>query len=262
MDKVDLICPIYHVDWNFLSSNIDSWNKELFLHRMIFGIATKDDEGFEMISNYLTGKFVNALIIDQRQHKTLGYCLKELMDHVQTEWFVYVHADVELTDRSMYIMETYCGEATGIIESDRLHYDGKEYTYEPYYFADRSYSGFQLIRKEAIEPILSRIEDDFIYRNEDLIFQNACINNEYFYVKTLAMHIHQITTTKNWTHKRFKTFDMQWRGLVKYTTPTDVTVDAAIAALRVCNQEFDADMANALTSMSLPWQKAIINKIF
>lgn len=264
MEKIDVICPIYHIDWNFFSSNVESWFREVNVNRLLISYNNPDQKLFDTLNTYLHKKYPEETIhiLDHRGYKTLGKCLAVLMNYVDTDWFVYVHADAELTGRVMNIMDTYMGKKTGIIESDRLHYDGKVYTYEPYYFAERSYSGFQLIRREAIIDVVNSIDDDYVYRNEDLIWQNACINNNYFYIKTLAMHIHQITTTKNWTFSRENVYDMQWRGLVKYTTPTDITVQACMDALRTCINEFEFDVNEILKNMNPRWQNAIIKKVF
>ena len=42
MILLDLICPIFHVDWNFFSSNIMSWLFDLPISTMIFGVANDD----------------------------------------------------------------------------------------------------------------------------------------------------------------------------------------------------------------------------
>jgi len=263
MPKIDVICPMYHVDWNFLTSNITSWFNELDVNRLIISFSNPDQAIFDNVYRYLIQRFTDGEVhlFDHRHHKTLGKCLVELMDHVETDWFAYVHSDVELTPFCFNIMQNLMNGKTGIIESERLHYDGVKYTYDPYYFSARAYSGFQIIRKEAIQKGIDIIEDDYLYRNEDMIFQNICEQAGFEYVKTLAMHIHQLTTTKKWTFERFDTYDMQWRGLVKYTTPTDVTVQACLDALRVCVNEFGADMNDTVDSMPSNWQLALITKL-
>ena len=262
--KMDLICPIYWVDWNFFTSNVDSWFNELPINRILLGYANPDRNEYDKLKNYLEKKYSNGeiWIWDHTQYKTLGKSLIELMKAVETEWFVYVHSDVQLTPFCYNIMSNLMNEKVGIIESERLHYDGVKYTYDPYYFHPRAYSGFQIIKKEAIQHGIDVIEDDYLYRNEDMIFQNICENAGFEYVKTLAMHIHQLTTTKKWTFERFDTYDMQWRGLVKYTTPTDITVQACVDALGVCIREFGFDPSDALSVMDFEWKHSVIKKVF
>ena len=264
MHEVDVICPIYWVDWDFFTSNVQSWVNELPVNKLIFSYNNPDESLYQQLSNYLPLKFGNdkVLFLDHREYKTLGKCLIEMMKRVETEWFAYVHADAQLTPFCFNIMNNLMNGKTGIIESERLHYDGVKYTYDPYYFHPRSYSGFQIIKKEAIKEGIELIEDDYLYRNEDMIFQNICETAGFEYVKTLAMHIHQITTTKKWTFERFDTYDMQWKGLIKYTTPTEITVQACVDALGVCVREFKFDPAEALDIMSQEWKTAVIQKMF
>ncbi len=260
MHNVDVICPIYHIDWNFFTSNIESWLNELNVNNIYMGINNQDPVLNETLGKYIK-KYPEIILIDQRHHKTLGKCLSELITLVETPWFAYVHSDAQLTAYCFNIIKNLMNDDVGIIESERLHYDGVKYTYDPYYFTSRAYSGFQLIRKSAVEPIIDIIEDDFIYRNEDIIFQNICKENSYSYIKTLAMHIHQTTTTKKWTFSRKEAYDMQWRGIVKYTSPTDITVQAVVDVLSACIREFDFDTYEGLKEISPIWNKAIINKL-
>lgn len=167
--------------------------------------------------------------VDQLHLKTLGGCLVDLMKRVKTKWFAFVHSDVFLTPYCFEIMKPYMKPNVGIIESERLHWDGSIayihneyaipfYTFDNYYNHDRAYSGFQIFQKEAIQSIIDKIDDDYIYRNEDLVFQQECMLRGYNYIKTLAMHIHQ-TFNKKWTFPEHEANLMQVKGLIKYTEP-------------------------------------------
>jgi len=180
-------------------------------------------------------------IIDQLHLKTLGGCLKDLMERVETRWFVYVHSDVQLSENGFEMMQGFIAPKVGIIESERVHWDGTymiansetipQYTYENYFERSRSFSGVQLIRKEAIEPLIKRLEDDFLYRNEDMIFQSECKKNGFEYKKTWAMHVHQ-TINREWTKDWDTTHDMQWKGFVKYTDPNELNKIPCLSPLK------------------------------
>ena len=130
----------------------------------------------------------------------------------------------------------------GIIESERLHWNGAvsriyqkfmipAYTFDNYYNHDRAYSGFQIFQKQAIQSIVDKIRDDYIYRNEDLIFQYECLMNGYEYWKTLALHIHQNSNTL-WTFPEMEAYIMQVNGLIKYTEPLPrITQEVCLNAL-------------------------------
>ena len=113
-----------------------------------------------------------------------------------------------------------------ILKTFRIPY----YIYKNYYNMNRAYSGFQIFQKKAIEPLIDRIEDDYIYQNESMIFQYECMNNGFDYIKTLALHIHQ-TINKLTLHDEDVTTMIQWRGLVKYSQPTEITILPCIATI-------------------------------
>ena len=222
-NSVDIICPIYWINNSLFLDNVKSWIEEIPTNRIIFGMNNKDIE--------LKGKWLKKIkkiaprltiqIVDQTHLKTLGMCLSDLMKRVETPWFVFVHSDVRLLPDTFACMARHTQLECGIIESERIFYNGKTSTYGKTHQVERAYSGFQLIQKESIANLLDEIEDDFIYRNEDLIFQSRCMENGYKYVKVRAYHIHQIINSK-WTVSEKETDFMQWKGLVKYTQPNKI----------------------------------------
>ena len=66
-------------------------------------------------------------------------------------------------------------------------------------------------KKIAFKNVVSKIEDDYLYRNEDMIFQSECLNNDFEYKKTWSMHVHQ-TINQKWTKDWVETHQMQWKG--------------------------------------------------
>lgn len=263
MTLLDLICPIYHVDWDVFTYCVDSWIKNLPINRILISLANPDQKERETVRKYLEQKYPRVVFYKHSQYSTLGKCLSCLIEDVNTEFFIYVHSDVEITNHCFHLIKAQINDKTGIIESERLHSDKIKVTYDPYHFSPRAYSGFQVMRKEAVAI---QIDDDFVYRNEDMIYQNICEQRGYEYVKSWAMHIHYLTTTKKWTHEREETYDMQWKGLVKYTTPTDITIQATLDALHVCLHEFDHDILTILEEMdelnpSKEWKRCILKRL-
>ena len=227
---MDLICPIYWLDENLFFRNVQSWIKELPLNKLILGVNNPKLDLSESL--YSEEKEIISQdwdYIDQLHLKTLGACLADLMKRVETDWFIYVHSDAFITPYAFEVMKPYIKKEVGIIESERLHWDGTMslmhneyeipfYTFDNYYNIDRACSGFQIFQKKAVQSAINMIEDDYIYRNEDLIFQFHCLLNGFTYQKTLAMHIHQTFNTK-WTFPEDKANLMQVKGLIKYTNP-------------------------------------------
>lgn len=240
----DIICPIYYLNEVFFESFLQSWIKEIDINRILLGI--NNDSSLSYILK-LKKKYKQIELINQTNLKTLGGCLVDLISRVETPWFVYLHSDVLITPYAMKIMEKYIRKDVGIIESHREHFIGKllksynkeipVYNASDYYFRDRAFSGFQLFQKESIEPLLEVLEDDYIYRNEDIIFQSEIIRNEYKYIKTWAIHIHFIFNFK-WSKERKDTYIMQYKGIIKYTNPmSKINIIPLLDALRVNKNE-------------------------
>ncbi|MDH3324016.1 MAG: hypothetical protein OEL89_00095 [Candidatus Peregrinibacteria bacterium] len=175
------------------------------------------------------------------------------MERVKTEWFFFLHSDVELLKGSFKIMISKKGFGRGIIESNRLylHEQTKDLNflkYIDYNDAIRAYSGYQLIRKKAIEPILAKIDDDYIYRNEDLIFQSECLKNGFEYKKCWALHIHQVLDQKR-TFDEYETHVMQVKGLIKYSNPTKINERTLVDPLRWCKVNLKSSYNFTLNEM-------------
>lgn len=283
IETVDVICPTYYVPWSYINSNVESWFKELPLRKLWFGSNNPAEDEFKSIKELIEAK-EGANFIDQRGFKTLGFQIADLMKRVETEWFVYVHGDAFLTPYIFKIFEAYANDCDklGILESDRIQYDyekNKSFPdlYPAYYSKARAFSGVQLIRKDAIIDIVNRIEDDFVYRNEDLIFQNACENVGYEYKKCLALHIHTTTNINReryWTpfgeklsekEARTLTYDMQVKGLVKYCTPTAITQRAWLDAFGQCHTKNGTNLFDFVETfvrkVNPIWEKAILDEL-
>jgi len=272
----DLIIPLHLVDWSFFSSIFNSWLKEIPINRIFVGCNNTNEDEFNPIKDYVSG-FKNAVFVDQRNIKTLGMQIADLMKRTEGEWIAYCHGDAQLTPFCFRIMEAYMeDDNVGIIESERVHYDGKneKRTYWNYHYIPRSFSGFQMFRKKAIENFLDVVEDDYVYRNEDIIFQNVCTNNGYKYIKSWSMHVHIPTNKLRWSPQgkelEYKeahkiTMEMQIRGIVKYCSPDFITMKAFFAAFGVCKLHFGYDLydfvEDFVRKVNPVWERAIFNSI-
>ncbi len=230
--QIDIIVPVSVVDYEFFEDNIKVWLREIPYARNKYAGITEgitEQKAINILEKY-------GFTIVPMNYKTVGKKLSVLIDLVHTDWFAYFHVDARPTLFSMKVIEEFMTYShIGIIESERIHFHGKDkYSYDRYHFNPRAFSGFQVFRKKAIVSILETIEDDYMERNEDMIFQNVCTRNGYTYEKSFAMHIHQGTTTDKWVFSRKETFDKQWRGLVKYTDPTVITIKETRAAIGAC----------------------------
>ena len=274
--KYDLICPTHYVDWKYFSSNVQSWFDNLPIKTLYLGNNNPDPKYRKMLKEFVEG-FENAVFVDQTGIKTLGYQITDLMKKTEGDVFIYNHADVRIAPHSILVMEATLEDDVGIVESERVQYDyehPKEYPdqYPYYYYRTRSFSGFQLIRKESIWDIVEKIEDDYVYRNEDIIFQNACTKNGFRYEKALsALHVHTCSmVNQKWTPQGeyttdeetiAETFDMQIKGIVKYCTPDEITRVAWRDAFGVAFQKCGVDLFEFIEEFVMKvnpiWREAI-----
>ena len=249
--ECDMIVPTYFVDWNYFGSNVKSWIKEVPIKTLYLGCNNPDEKYIEELKTYLS-QYKCIKFIDQRGIKTLGMNLANLFKRCHTEFVCYCHADVWITPHSFLVLEADMEDNVGIVESERVQYKYENpppypTEYPHYYYRPRSFSGYQLFRMKVIRDILKKIKDDYVYRNEDVIFQNACDNKGYKYKKSFAMHVHTCSkVNKIWTPQgkeveakeaRIQTYSMQIKGIVKYCTPDELTKQAWRDAWGVCFSE-------------------------
>lgn len=259
--EIDVICPVYFINFGNFKKNLESWVRELPIKRILFGVNGPkiDFESFkEGIKEFLPDTPFE--VIDQSEFKTLGFCIADLMKRVDTEWFAYLHSDVELTANCYSLMKEFIDKDVGIIESERLLYDGKNYIWGKCFFEKRGYSGFQLFQKKVFLKLIKKIDDDYIYRNEDIIFKNVCESLKHKYVKTLAIHIHQ--TSDNRSFNREETYSMQWKGLIKYATPDEVCLSGCLGAFAVNFHENGYSpkvLLEFASNENKVWEKELIN---
>jgi len=101
------------------------------------------------------------------------------------------------------------------------------------------------MRKEVIQSLIDKIEDDYLYRNEDMIFQSECLNNGFEYKKTWAMHIHQ-TKNQKWTKDWKETYEMQWKGFVKYTNPNEINKIPCLLSLKMLKLQYGLQIKDVI----------------
>lgn len=264
-DRYDVICPLLRPNPKYFYNNVKSWFKEIPINNLYFGCNLDSDD-----VNQLKDQYPEITIIDQREIKTQGKCLAELMKLVSTEWFVYLHADVELTPYCFEVMKRERAKDVGIIESNREIWDGENITYPNYVKSERSYSGFQLFQKKAIEVFIDTIEDDYIFRNEDLIFQNVIEQLGYKYIKSYAMHVHQaerLQLNNNLSIQGEKKInEYQFKGIIKYTLPTNkLIIPACLVSITNYLRKYGMDMydffKDFLSKCNEDWARIIINKL-
>jgi hypothetical protein len=236
---VDVIIPIIHAN-ELWRTNLLSIYREIPVNRLILGDGGCIDGSIDVAH-----EFPRVCVLDHRSFTSLGYSICRLIDSVETEWFVYLHSDVMLPPGWFEAMN-----------ARRDDYDWFECNQRITIMADymldttkirRAYSGSQMGRKAAFASILRQVDDDFLYRNEDIILATLIAKNGFRYGKAGdTFHFHQVMAKPSpWQRNIARVSvdldvsreeDMRAnrtyaQGIIKYMNPSDTTPDI-IASVR------------------------------
>lgn len=192
---IDVIIPIMHTN-ELWQRNLLSFYREIPIKRLLIGDGGCIDNSIEIAK-----KFPRVTIFDHRKFTSLGFSIRKLIECVETEWFIYLHSDVYLPQGWFNAMQAYqdkydwfeCRQRiTALVEYD-LDYKG----------IDRALSGSQMGRKQAFEKVLPKIEDDYLYRTEDIVLAELIQRNGNKYGRVDdVFHYHQVMyKPSQWTRK-------------------------------------------------------------
>ncbi len=228
---VDVIIPILHTN-ELWRANLLSIYREIPVKRLLLGDGGCIDNSIEIACN-----FPRVEVFDHRSFRSLGFSIRCLIDKVSTDWFVYLHSDVYLPrgwfDAMCAGQQKYdwfeCGQNVAVMV---------EYL-PPTLEVERAYSGSQMGRKTAFADVLPKIDDDYLYRNEDIIFANLIKNAGFRYGKVKeTFHYHQLMFKESPWLRRVKraTFELELSreeeiraartyvmGIIKYLKPNEAT---------------------------------------
>jgi len=231
---VDVIIPVIHTN-ELWETNLVSIYREIPVHRLLIGDGGCIDDSIETAK-----KFPRVEIFDHRNFTTLGYSLRKLIEAVQTEWFVYLHSDVYLPPNWFEEMREHQEEFDWFECRQRIT-ALIEYEFEK---PDRALSGAQMGRAKSLQQVVSKIEDDFLYRNEDIILARLIEKKGYKYGYAEDMfHYHQVMYKQSPWLRKIKSIGfkvelgreeevracmMQIKGLVKYLDPYQARVSEIV----------------------------------
>lgn len=227
-EAVDVIIPMMNSNILF-EKNLYSFYREIPINQLLIGDGGCTDKSLEIVM-----KFPRVKIINQNDYISLGYCITELISFVESEWFIYLHADVYLPENWFDVMKKY-KKKYDWFECDRYKIMLIEFPETELSWIKHALSGSQMGRKKAFENIIPKIDDDFLYRNEDIIFEQLILEEGFKYGRIFdTYHYHQIMNKRGDLEPKIKyvyiqrepdkaweikTADMQIRGLIKYTQP-------------------------------------------
>lgn len=227
--KIDVICPIFHVDLESFKIFLETWIQNIPIRKLYIGMGKKNQELIDLILKYM--KKIPIEIIEQYWYKTLGYCLQDLINRVETKYFIYLHSDVEILLN--WFDRMWESRVRGILESLKDPSFGPEALVQARKY--RAYSGAQLILKECVEYL--NWEDDFIYASEDIILKNLVLRRGYTYVKTPIYHKHYRMLAKR-TQPREIILEWQFKAILKYSEPTHQLINYIRGILNTLHKQY------------------------
>lgn len=239
---IDIIIPLINTNPIF-KKNLYSFYREIPINRLLIGNGGCSDDSIEIVK-----KFPRVEVIDQSRYDSLGYCIAELISKVKTEWFIYLHADVYLPDKWYDIMKNY-QNVYDWFECDRRMTTLIEFNRPELRKLERAYSGSQMGRTKAFENIIGKVKDDYLQRNEDIIFKELILAEGFKYGRIFdTFHYHQIMNKKGEMEPKFekiyiqKVLDKQWeirmitlqvKGIIKYLKPKKYLIKLVNTYLKI-----------------------------
>lgn len=224
---VTVIIPTIHTN-EIWKANLKSIYREIPVARLLLG-----DGGCIDGTVAIAEQFPRVEVHDHRAYKSLGYSIRKLIEAVETEWFIYLHSDVYLPPGWFDEMYAHQGQYDWFGCRMR-HTVMLEYDHD---YGMRPYAGSQMGRKSAFVQGLHRIDDDYVYRQEDFVFADIIAKSGFKEGKVEStFHYHQTIKKPSpfWNPKysqikfsatlsreeEIRVWDSQSRGIIKYLTPS------------------------------------------
>jgi hypothetical protein len=229
----DVVIPLKSTNSEIVN-NIKLLSDNPSVSKVLVGDAGIDSDILNEIN-----KITNVVLIDQKHLTSQGTCIIDLIKNVSTEYFAYLHGDVTIPENWFQIMADNMGYSK-FAECGRV-YDysikHKEENITRVYPQSRPLSGSQFGEKSFFLEAVKDIEDDYLYRNEDLIIADLIDKQGGNYkIINETHHIHQIgysrknenidglTTVSvlnvpSNSNKDMYLFECQIRGIIKYCKP-------------------------------------------
>lgn len=226
---VDVIVPLLH-STDLWRENLKSYYREIPISRLLIGNAGAIDGSPEVAL-----EFPRVEIHDHTHLKTLGASIADLIGRVKTENFIYLQSDVLLPEGWLSAMKR------GLLHSDWVGCPMEIVVLLNYpldYSGKRPLAGSQMGRTAAFTGVQFKIDDDFVYRNEDFVFASFVRENGYSVGSVHdTFHFHQVmrrvtpgeafnvrSVDINFERdpaEELRVHQSQAFGLIKYCSPSD-----------------------------------------
>lgn len=227
-DAIDVIIPVYHTN-ELWRANLISIFREIPVKRLLISDGGVIDDSIDIVK-----EFPRVEVFNHRHFKSLGKCIAELIKEVSADWFAYLHSDVYLPPGWFENMIKHKGDydwyGCPMDITVMVNYKVR--------LATRPYAGSQIGRKEAFVKGINRVDDDYVYRQEDFVFNKIVEDAGYKTGKIEnTFHYHQVMyrASKGFDIKvksvhvdvnrseaeRKRANETQIKGIVKYLDPIE-----------------------------------------
>jgi hypothetical protein len=244
---IDVIIPVIHTNelWH---NNLISIYRDVPVNRLLIS-----DGGCKDDSIAIAQKFPRVTVLDHKAYKSLGFCLRKLVEAVETEWFIYVHSDVYLPPGWFDTMRAHQPRYDWFGCPQRITVQVEYPNVDKMFDEVRPYAGSQMGKKAAfMAGGIQKIDDDFVYRQEDYVMA-ACVPEERHGRIEDTFHYHQVMhKVSPWARKlkrvsvqvewsreeEIRASTMQVKGIIKYLAPSRVlAMEAEIHIIKLLELE-------------------------
>jgi hypothetical protein len=245
---IDVIIPVLNTN-ELWEADLYSFYREIPINRLLIGNGGVTDNTLDVLK-----AFPRVEIIELKG-TSLGYRIAKLMQQVTTDFFIYLHSDVYLPsgwfDKMYKYKDEYdwfeCYRTLTVLVEINSHNQNKE---------ERALSGTQFGKTEKMKSLALKIDDDYSYRQEDIIFAELLkeAGGKYGRISD-TFHYHQIMNKVGAEVPNYKSFEIEreenievekmiWntqaRGIIKYLKPKKYLIDMTNKSL------YNLDQLNGL----------------
>jgi hypothetical protein len=237
-ESIDVIIPLLH-STDLWRENLLSYFREIPIARLLVGDGGVIDNSLEILKD-----FPRVEVIDHRNFLSLGKSISDLISRVKTDHFVYLQSDVFLP--SNWFDDMWSGTEDFEWFGCPMHIT-MMMDYPVDYSGSRPLVGSQIGLTRAFNGINNFIEDDFVYRNEEFVFDSYVKHGGF---RTGAVkdtfHFHQVSRRRTNGDKlditgieiqrKFdpnevnRVLETQTYGLIKYCKPDSPETIAALTS--------------------------------
>lgn len=272
-EAVDVIIPIIHTN-ELWEKNLISYYREIPINRLLIGDGGCIDDSLTILK-----KFPRVTIFDHKKFISLGFSIKKLIEEVKTPWFIYLHSDVYLPNGWFNEMKKFnsqydwfeCRQQITALIDYPLDYTG----------INRPFSGSQMGRTDYLKEAVKKIDDDYLYRNEDIIIADLVKRQGHRYGRVdSTFHYHQVMfKTSAWGRKitnvefivkkdpkeELRECNTQSRGIIKYLHPNNQNanlIQRHLMRLIELNELDIADFKAWVKSTNPGWLPLVKKRLF